>query len=223
MPVASSLLKAFSVSKKAVVLVLFRAWRLATLSQRHSLVFCGVCPIPKASLLLGLRILPRPLGQVSRPGVDQDSPGVAQVRPSIGRLDPVADDMRQGRLDYLPGMVCLQPFGKTGHGPVSRRRGDESQQEAGPPNEPGMIDDFRLWGARRCRHIHAPPNKTRRRVQVARAFNNRNAFLSEGAPRCCGLGRSRNAASDAGQHGFPTSAAERRSEAAPRVCPPRPA
>ena len=43
-----------------------------------------------------------------------------------------------------------------------------------------MIDDFRLWGSRRCRHIHAPPNKTRRRVQVARAFNNRNAFLSEG-------------------------------------------
>ena len=37
------------------------------LSQRHSLVFCGVCPTPEASLLQGLGILPSPLGQVTHP------------------------------------------------------------------------------------------------------------------------------------------------------------
>ena len=39
------------------------------------------------------------------------------------------------------------------------------------------------------------------------------------SPRRCGWGLSRNAASDAGQHGFPASAATMRSEAAPRVSP----
>ena len=39
------------------------------------------------------------------------------------------------------------------------------------------------------------------------------------SPRRCGRGLSRNAASDGGQHGFPASAAKRRSEAAPRVSP----
>ena len=61
--------------------------------------------------------------------------------------------MRQGRLDHLPGMIRLQPFGNTGHGPVLRRRGDESEQEPGSPNDRGMVDDFRLWGASRCRRI----------------------------------------------------------------------
>ena len=42
------------------------------------------------------------------------------------------------------------------------------------------------------------------------------------SPLRCGRGLSRNPASDAGQHGFPASAAEKRSEAAPRVSPPRP-
>ncbi len=39
------------------------------------------------------------------------------------------------------------------------------------------------------------------------------------SPRRCGPGLSRNAASDAGQRGFPASAAEKQSEAAPRVSP----
>ena len=59
--------------------------------------------------------------------------------------------MRQRRLDFLPGTVHLQPFGNTGHGPVPRRRGDESEQETGSPNDRGMLDDFRLWGSRPCR------------------------------------------------------------------------
>ena len=46
----------------------------------------------------------------------------------------------------------------------------------------GMIDDFRLWGSRRCRRINAPLKKTWWRTQVAHAFDNHNASLSEGAP-----------------------------------------
>ena len=55
--------------------------------------------------------------------------------------------------DLCRQMVRLQPFGNTGHGPVPRRRGDESEQETGSPNDPGMIDDFRLWGSSRCRRM----------------------------------------------------------------------
>ena len=44
----------------------------------------------------------------------------------------------------------------------------------------GMIEDFRLWGSRRCRQTNAPPKKPWWRVQVARDFDNHNAFLSEG-------------------------------------------
>ena len=94
-----------------------------------------------------------PLGQVTRPVVHQDTPAFEQVRAGIGCLDPVPDHMRQGRLDHHPGMIRLQPFGNTGHGPVPRRRGDESEQETGSPNDRGMIDDFRLWGSRRCRRM----------------------------------------------------------------------
>ena len=67
---------------------------------------------PWASLLSGLRILPRPLGQVTRPLVHQDTPAFEQARASIGCLDPVPDHMCQGRLDHLPGMVRLQTFGE---------------------------------------------------------------------------------------------------------------
>ena len=54
-------------------------------------------------------------------------------------------------------MVRLQPFGNTGHGPVPRRRVGESEQETGSLDDLGMIDDFRLWGSRRCRQSDAPP------------------------------------------------------------------
>ena len=62
--------------------------------------------------------------------------------------------------DHLSGMIRLQPFGNTGHGLVPRRRGDESEQETGSPNDRGMIDSFRLWGSRRWRRINAPLKKT---------------------------------------------------------------
>ena len=63
---------------------------------------------------------------------------------------------------------------------IPRISGDESEQEKGSPDEGGMIDDFRLWGSRRCRQTNAPPKKNRWRVEVARGFSNHNAFLSEG-------------------------------------------
>ena len=34
-----------------------------------------------------------------------------------------------GCLDHLLGMVCLQVFENTGHGPISGRRRDQSEQE----------------------------------------------------------------------------------------------
>ena len=49
-----------------------------------------------------------------------------------------------------------------------------------------MIDDFSLRGSRRCRRTHAPLTKEEWLIQVAHqvahAYGNRNATLSEGAP-----------------------------------------
>ncbi len=71
--------------------------------------------------------LPRatdPPGQVTRPVVHQDTPALEQVRASIGRLDPVADHMRQGRLDHFSGMIRLfgRPVPEAGSEPVRHRR-----------------------------------------------------------------------------------------------------
>ena len=57
---------------------------------------------------------------------------------------------------------------------------DQAEAEMAALSGVGMIDDFRLWGARRCRQTNAPPKKPRWRVQLARDFDNHNAFLSEG-------------------------------------------
>ena len=103
-----------------------------------------------------------------------------QVRAGIGRLDPVLNYMRQGRLDHLPGMIRLQPFGNTGHGPVPRSRGDESEQETGSPNDRGMIDDFRIWGSRRCRRMGEYSTETRLFTWMVHTLDNHNASLSEG-------------------------------------------
>ena len=62
-------------------------------------------PAPGEAALLDLVGATDPLGQVTRPVVHQDTPALKQVRASIGRLDPVPDHMRQGRLDHLPGMI----------------------------------------------------------------------------------------------------------------------
>ena len=110
-------------------------------------------PAPGEVVLLDMVRATDPLGQVTRPVVHQDTPAFEQDRAGIGCLYPVPDHMRQGRLDHLSGMIRLQLFGNTGHGPVPRRRGDESEQEPGSPNGRGMFDDFRLWGSSRCRRM----------------------------------------------------------------------
>ena len=38
------------------------------------------------------------------------------------------------------------------------------KQETPALNGRGMIDDFRLWGSKRCRRINAPPSKTQWRT-----------------------------------------------------------
>ncbi len=165
--------------------------------------------------------LPRPLGQVPRPVVHQPAPPLEQVRAGIGRLDPVADHMGQGRLFHLPWMIRLRPFGNTGHGPVLRRRWDESKQESGSPNDPGMIDDFHLWGSSRCCQMGVTLSEGGVTLKGDMILTP-TTLLSQRAepPRRCGGGIFRNAASDAGQHGFPASDATKRSEAGPCASPP---
>ena len=91
-------------------------------------------------------------------------------------------------------------------------------------NGRGMINDFRPWGARRCRRMGEYSTETRLFTWIVHTSDNQNAFLSEGGgTRRCGWRRSRNATSEAGQHGFPASDATMDSEAAPRLWPPRPA
>ena len=62
-------------------------------------------PAPGEATLPDLVGATDPLGQVTRPVIHQDLPAFEQVRAGIGRLHPVPDHMRQGRLDHLPGMV----------------------------------------------------------------------------------------------------------------------
>ena len=57
---------------------------------------------------------------------------------------------------------------------------DQAEAEMAALSGAGMIDDFRLRGSRRCRQTNGPPRKPRWPVQVARDFDNHNAFLSEG-------------------------------------------
>ena len=57
---------------------------------------------------------------------------------------------------------------------------DQVEQDTSASNGHEMIDDFRLWGSRWWSRTNAPPQKPRWRTWVARDFNHRNAFLSEG-------------------------------------------
>ena len=73
--------------------------------------------------------LPRstdPLGQVAGPVVHEPAPALEQVRARIGGLDPVADQMRQGHLDHLLGVILLftrpVPEGRAGTVRHSRNR-----------------------------------------------------------------------------------------------------
>ena len=63
--------------------------------------------IPWAYLLQGLPVLPRPLGQVLRPVVHQDTPALEQARATIGCLHQVPDHMLQGCLEHVQRVVRL--------------------------------------------------------------------------------------------------------------------
>ena len=161
-------------------------------------------------------------------------PGNAPSRPSghaAARTGPSGHwPPRPGSGPHAPG----PPRSPPGDGPSSAireywsrcgspRRGDESEQKTGSPNSPGMIDDFRLWGVKQMPSDGPPPFRrggggglTWRRSCYAQRLSLRGQ-----SPRRCGTGLSRNTASDAGQQEFPSSATEKRSEAAPRVSPAR--
>ena len=98
------------------------------------------------------------------------------------------------------------------------------EQETPASNGAGMIDDFRLWGSRRRRRGGVRLTNVGSDTQAGHDFNCHNASLSEGVfPRHCGRGLLRNAALDAGQHGFSASVAEKRSEADTSRVPSSPA
>ena len=65
--------------------------------------------IPAYRQPFGIAVQPSPLiffaTQIGSPVVHQDTPALEKVRAGIGRLHPVPDNMRQGFLDHLPGMV----------------------------------------------------------------------------------------------------------------------
>ena len=82
-------------------------------------------PAPGEVALLDLVGATDPFGEVTRPVVHQDTPALEQVRAGIGRLDPVPDHMRQGRLDHLPGMIRPHQSPWQSLDPFPRRRGDE--------------------------------------------------------------------------------------------------
>jgi len=90
--------------------------------------------------LHGLRILQRPLGQVTRPIVHQDTPAFEQVRAGIVRLDPVPDHMRQGRLDHPPG------DGLSPHPPSPGRSGGSRwlPPQFQAPAAVGVVSEFAL-------------------------------------------------------------------------------
>ena len=127
-----------------------------TFSPRSGVAPTTVIPGGKAiDRCSGLRRSTR-AGQVAGPLIHEPALALEQVRARVGCLDRVAAHMRQGRLNDFTPMVRLQPFGNTGHGPVHRRREDESEQKTGPPNDAGMIDDFRLAGPRMWRRKGGP-------------------------------------------------------------------
>ena len=63
---------------------------------------------------------------------------------------------------------------------------DHAAEETVAANGNGVIEDFRLWGARRCRQTNEPPKKPRWRTGVARDFTLQRFSLRGRTPRRCG-------------------------------------
>ena len=76
-------------------------------SHRNRLVRDFVADTASTHVIVGLRTRHRPLDQVARPVLHQDTPTLKEVRARVGRLDLVPDHVRQGRLDHVPGMIRL--------------------------------------------------------------------------------------------------------------------
>ena len=154
---------------------------------------CGE-PIPWTSSLSEFLILSLPLGQVARPVVHQDTPPFEQVRAGMGRVDPIPDHMSQSRLNHQLGMVRpTRPVPEGRAEPV--RHGRE------------MIDDFCLWGSRRCRRTHAPLTRGGGSSSGARVWQPQRFSLRGRGHRRCGRGLAWKALLEAVWHGFPASAA----------------
>ena len=66
-------------------------------------------PIPWASLLQGIWILPRPLGQVSSPVIHQDTSSLKQVGAGIGRLPSIRRHVCQGASITSQGWSVCNP------------------------------------------------------------------------------------------------------------------
>ena len=75
------------------------AWQVQSIGARPEPAHNPACAHPDG-LLRSLMAV-----EVGGPVVHQDTPALEQVRAGIGRLDPVPDHMRQGRLDDFPGMI----------------------------------------------------------------------------------------------------------------------
>ncbi len=93
-------------------------------SRWMSVAACSFVTFLLLDVLLCIWMLHRFLGQVTRPIVHQDTLALEQVRAGAGRLHPVPDHMRQGRLDHFPGMVrfLTRPVPEAGAETVRHRR-----------------------------------------------------------------------------------------------------
>ncbi len=153
---------------------------------------------------------------------------IYHVPPSTGRAQRSPEKRRQRETTPVRGqrttspvrkLIRLQPFGNTGHGPVPRRRGDESEHKTGSPHDAGMIDAFCLWGSSRCRQMGVTLSEGGVTWKGDMILTTTTLISQRAEPTPLWSGLSRNAASDAGRHGFLATVAEKQSEAAPRVSP----
>jgi len=98
------------------------------------------------------------------------------------------------------------------------KRMTQLARESPLSNGRGIIDHFHLWGSRRCRR-GVSALQTWGRTPGPDMISTTKTPLSQRVepPRRCGRTLLRNAALEAGQHGFPAFLATNRSQAAPHV------
>ena len=109
-------------------------------------------------------------------------------------------------------------------GPTHLRYGEAPPMGAAKPELQRPWNDRRFpsLGVTQMPANGRPPFRGGVDIKGGHEFDTHNACLSEGGVLAVVGGLSRDAAADAGQHGFPAAAAKKRSEAAPRASPPSP-